>query len=111
MKNRFRCGQTRRGTGRPVLACIVLAVFLVIANLVGYVMAVSDKRTARSRRGGTRIPERAFMAIAMFGGGPGIGMAFMLHRHKTRKVVFLVPFILSALVGIVLASAWAALLC
>ncbi len=98
-------------TGSGVLACILLAGFLIIANLVGYMMAASDKRVARSRRGGARIPERAFMAVAMFGGGVGTGFAFLVHRHKTRKVAFLIPFILSAIVGIMLAATWAALLC
>ncbi len=94
-----------------MVACYVLLGFFLIVNVVGYAMARSDKKVARSRRGGARIPEKAFHAVALFGGGLGTGAAFLMHRHKTRKVAFLVPFILAALVGTALSAAWAALLC
>ncbi len=89
----------------------MLGIFVVLVNAVGYVVATHDKRIATSRKGGMRIPERAFFAFALFGGGLGTGLAFWLHRHKTRKLVFLAPFILAAVVGIALTGAWAGLLC
>ncbi len=94
-----------------MLSCWILVSFLIIANLAGFWLARRDKKEAARRRGGDRVPERAFLMLALLGAGLGIFLAFMLHRHKTRKWRFLAPFILATLVGAVLAGAWLALLC
>jgi uncharacterized membrane protein YsdA (DUF1294 family) len=79
--------------------------WLAAASLVGFVAVVADKRRARHGRG--RVPEAAFHALALAGGWPGELLGFVVARHKTRKVRFLVPFILAAAANAaVLAWAW-----
>lgn len=79
--------------------------WLAAASLVGLAAAIVDKRRARSGQG--RVPEAAFHALALLGGWPGGLMGFAVVRHKTRKVRFLIPFILCALVNMgLLALAW-----
>lgn len=53
-----------------------------------------DKRQSICHR--QRIPEITLLSIAMMGGSPGVLLAMLLCRHKTRKPVFLlgVPLIL-----------------
>lgn len=89
-----------------------LLVALLLLNVAGYLVARHDKRMAvrnRSRPIHRRIPERVFHAMALLGGGPGAYAAFLLHRHKTRKPRFLVPFVVANLAGavwIAAAAAW-----
>jgi uncharacterized membrane protein YsdA (DUF1294 family) len=79
--------------------------WLAAASVVGFALAVADKRRARSGRG--RVPEKAFHALALLGGWPGELVGFALARHKTRKPRFLVPFVLCSLVDAgLLAWAW-----
>jgi uncharacterized membrane protein YsdA (DUF1294 family) len=78
--------------------------WLAAASAVGLAAAVADKR--RARRGRGRVPEAAFHALALAGGWPGELLGFAVARHKTRKVRFLVPFVLAALANVAL-LAWA----
>jgi uncharacterized membrane protein YsdA (DUF1294 family) len=78
--------------------------WLTAASAVGFAAAVADKR--RARRGQGRVPEAAFHALALAGGWPGELVGVALARHKTRKVRFLVPFVLAALANAAL-LAWA----
>jgi uncharacterized membrane protein YsdA (DUF1294 family) len=75
---------------------------MVSASLVAFALAVWDK--ARARRGGARVPERVLLAVALVGGSPGLLLAMILFRHKTRKVAFLVP--LALIVALQAAAAW-----
>lgn len=93
---------------RTVLARWVMVAFLLVVNVAGYWLAGHDKRQAQRRR--DRIPERTFLLLALMGGGIGTYVGFAAHRHKTRKLRFLLPFIAAALLGAVLAGAWLALL-
>lgn len=96
-----------------------LATWLALATASGYFLAWHDKRRASRRdpgdrprgRAGSRIPERRFLLVALLGGGLGAGAAFILHRHKTRKRSFLVPFWATTAVGAAIAGAAAAMLC
>ena len=65
-----------------LLPCLLA---LSSANLVAFSLFAIDK--ARARAGRRRIPERALLTAALFGGlGAWLGQKFL--RHKTRKQPF-----------------------
>ncbi|HUR60904.1 MAG TPA: DUF1294 domain-containing protein [Candidatus Thermoplasmatota archaeon] len=72
-------------------------VVLLTLNLLGFGVAVLDKR--RARRRGPRVPEAAFHWLAFLGAWPGMLLAFLLVRHKTQKRSFQVPFVLASAAG------------
>ncbi|HUR24497.1 MAG TPA: DUF1294 domain-containing protein [Candidatus Thermoplasmatota archaeon] len=79
--------------------------WLAAASVVGLAAAVADKR--RARRGRGRVRELAFHALALLGGWPGELLGFALVRHKTRKLRFLLPFVLCSLANAaLLVVAW-----
>lgn len=71
----------------------VLAVILVAANGISFLLFLSDKR--RAKRGARRIPEGTLLCSAAI--GPfGAFAAMRLFHHKTRKGKFLlVPLFLA----------------
>lgn len=83
--------------------CHWLWAWLAVANVVGMVLVVLDKRAAR--RKARRRSEAALLGFALAGGWPAMLLAMAIVRHKTRKLAFLAPFVLMA----VLATAWIAL--
>ncbi len=103
-----------------LLSCWLLLGFLLVMNAAGYGLAIHDKKQAqrhgsraqrRRTTGNDRIPERTFIALALFGAGPGALLGFLAVRHKTRKTRFMVPFLLAAAIGVALAAGWIWLLC
>lgn len=70
--------------------------YLVLANLVGFLLMAADKRRARS--GAWRIPEHTLFAVALLGGSLGAWVGMYCFRHKTRHWRFVVgmPLILAA---------------
>lgn len=70
----------------PVLIPLLLPLFLVAVNLWTVLLFWHDK--ARARTGGSRVPERDLLAMALIGGSPGAFAARHLFRHKTRKEPF-----------------------
>lgn len=81
------------------MAATGLLVFAALAalNLVGFALAVLDK--GRARRGGRRVPESLFHLLALLCAWPGMLAAFLLVRHKTRKLRFQAPFVLASAAG------------
>lgn len=65
---------------------VVVAVYLVAANLAGWGAFAWDK--LRARDGLWRVPERTLLTIAAIGGSPGAILAMRTLRHKTRKQPF-----------------------
>lgn len=76
---------------------LVLGLALAALNLGGSLLAVLDKR--RARRRGQRVPEAAFHLLALLCAWPGMLLAFLAVRHKTRKLRFQVPFVVASAVG------------
>lgn len=68
------------------MAALLLA-WIGVVSLVAFALAVWDK--ARARRGGARVPERVLLLTALVGGTPGLVLAMLVVRHKTRKASFL----------------------
>ena len=83
----------------------LLIVYLVLINLLGYLLMGADKK--RARRGGRRIPERTLLLIAALGGSAGValGMAEFRHKTKHRRFAVGVPamLVLQAALGVLAA--------
>ncbi|NLL95446.1 MAG: DUF1294 domain-containing protein [Thermoplasmatales archaeon] len=71
-----------------------LAVAYAAFNLLAYAAYASDKK--RSIEGRYRIPERKLLGIAV-PGAVGAAAAMSRHRHKTRKPLFKLVYVLAAL--------------
>lgn len=71
-----------------------LLLWLLIINLIAFIITAADKRAAIKHR--WRVPERTLLTIAFFGGAAGEWVAMLLCRHKTKKAKFYigVPFML-----------------
>jgi uncharacterized membrane protein YsdA (DUF1294 family) len=76
---------------------VPLAAALGALNVLGAGLAAFDKR--RARGGGRRVPEAEFHLLALLCAWPGILLAFLAVRHKTRKLRFQVPFVLASAAG------------
>ena len=75
---------------------ILICVFLVLMNLLGYELMAMDKRRARAGR--WRIPEASLFGVALLGGSVGCILGMYVFRHKTRHIAFVIgmPLILIA---------------
>ena len=63
-----------------------LAIWLLAASVLDFVLMGVDKRRARRNR--RRVPEKTFFAVALLGGTPGAIAGMWLFRHKTRHWYF-----------------------
>ena len=81
---------------------IIIAAYLLLVNLLAFVMYGIDKKRAMQKK--FRIPESTLLWMARLGGGVGSWLGIKLFRHKTKHARFriLVPlWMLIWLVGIV----------
>jgi uncharacterized membrane protein YsdA (DUF1294 family) len=83
-------------------ACIALVGWLVLACIGGFSAMALDK--SRARRGRRRIPERTLHLVSLAGGWPGVALAMLVVRHKTRKPRFIAWFLAAA--ALATAGAW-----
>ncbi|WDF50327.1 DUF1294 domain-containing protein [Paenibacillus sp. KACC 21273] len=74
----------------------ILGVWLLIVNIVAYIVMAIDKKRAQRHRSRERIPEKTLFIWAAIGGALGIWIAMMTKRHKTkhRSFVIGVPLLL-----------------
>lgn len=63
-----------------------MMLYLVIINIVGYILMGIDKD--RARRGAWRIPEKTLFACALLGGSLGATLGMSHFRHKTKHCYF-----------------------
>lgn len=66
---------------------VAIGLWLASASLLAFVAAWADKRAARAGKG--RVPEATLLLLALVGGSPGLVLAMLAFRHKTRKTSFL----------------------
>lgn len=79
-----------------------LLVYLILINLVTFVVYVDDKR--RAKRHSWRTSEFTLVMLAVIGGSLGALLAMLLFRHKTRHTQFIVgvPTILIAQIFLII---------
>ena len=75
--------------------------YLIIINLIGFVIMGIDKLKAKKRA--WRIPESTLFVVALIGGSLGTTVGMHVFRHKTRHWYFLygMPTILVIQIAIV----------
>lgn len=84
----------------------ILAVYLCIINLAGFVICFVDKKKAQ--RGAWRIPEKTLFTVSGLGGCFGFLAGMSLFRHKTKHLSFklLIPLFcvlwIAAIVGLII---------
>ncbi len=66
---------------------IIFIVFLLLVNLVGFIVVWADKRKAMKNK--WRISEKTIYAVAFVGGGLGVVLGMKQLRHKTQKQMYL----------------------
>lgn len=78
----------------------LLFVYLVLINVLGFVLMLVDKYKARKNL--WRIPEATLMGVAALGGSVGSLAGMYLVRHKTRHPKFTVgiPLLLAAQIAL-----------
>lgn len=64
----------------------MLTGYLVVVNLIGFIMMGSDKK--RAIRGAWRISESALFTAALLGGSLGCTLGMKHFRHKTKHWYF-----------------------
>ena len=71
-----------------------IIIYLIIVNVVGFLMMGADK--SRARRRAWRIPEAHLFIVALIGGSLGACLGMYIFRHKTRHWYFVwgLPIIL-----------------
>lgn len=83
---------------------IVLLVYLIIINALGFALMLMDKHKAKKNL--WRIPEATLLGVAVIGGSMGCLMGMYAVRHKTRHPRFTIgiPLILAVqiVVGILI---------
>ena len=69
----------------------IILIYLVVVNLVGFVMMGVDKN--RARKQAWRISEKALFLVSLIGGSLGTWAGMYAFRHKTKHTSFciLVP--------------------
>ena len=79
---------------KPVV--IAAAAYLVVVNLIAFVVYGADKRRAKKDR--RRVPEKTLFLLALIGGSVGAWAGMYTFRHKTRHWYFVwgIPAILLA---------------
>ena len=67
---------------------IIAVAYLLIINLLAYILYGIDKR--RARRGKYRIPESTLLWMARLGGGIGSWLGIKVFHHKTKHTRFII---------------------
>ncbi len=80
---------------------IVFGIYLIVINLLGFILMFLDKQKARKRA--FRIPEATLFKVALIGGSLGSIMGMYAFRHKTRHASFVygMPAILLVQLGLI----------
>ena len=63
-----------------------LFIYVVVINLIGFVIMFIDKKRAIKKK--YRIPEKNLFLVALIGGSLGTTLGMEMFRHKTRHWYF-----------------------
>lgn len=67
---------------------IAIAAYLIIINVIGWVLPIIDKKKARN--GEWRIPEKTLFIAAALGGSIAMLISMKKYRHKTLHKRFMI---------------------
>lgn len=67
---------------------IILLIYMIIINLIGFITCGVDKHKAKKRE--WRIPEKTFFVISALAGSVGTYMGLLFFCHKTRHWYFMI---------------------
>ncbi len=67
---------------------LILAIYLIIMNLMGFASMGIDKYKAKHNR--WRIPEKSLFLFALLGGSIGSIAGMYIFRHKTKHTYFII---------------------
>lgn len=83
-----------------------IAVYLIVVNLITFIIYGADKH--RARQGRRRIQEMTLLVLAVVGGSLGALLGIYGFRHKTKhkKFTILVPLILICQLTILIYCFW-----
>ena len=73
---------------KPEIWVYILIAYLVLMNLIGFILMGADKRKAKL--GKWRIPEKTFFIFSLLGGSLGTWAGMYAFRHKTKHWYFVV---------------------
>ena len=79
---------------------IILICYVIVSNLIGFLMMGIDKSRAKRHR--YRIPEKTLFAAAILGGSIGVLTGMHLFRHKTQHRSFALGIPLILIVQLIL---------
>ena len=79
---------------------ILILSYLIILNIVGFVIMGIDKNKAKNRE--WRIKERTLFLISFIGGSAGTLIGMYFFRHKTKHIYFVIgmPLIFLLHIGV-----------
>jgi uncharacterized membrane protein YsdA (DUF1294 family) len=77
----------------------ILTIVFLTMNIFAFFIMSYDKRLAKMKR--TRISENNLLTISILGGSLGILSAMILFRHKTSKGSFVLKFIFTILIQLI----------
>ena len=69
---------------------IILIIYIILINLVGFFLYGLDK--AKAKRGARRVPEATLFFLAVLGGSLGGLLGMAVFRHKTLHKSFRIGF-------------------
>lgn len=81
---------------------VIIAVYFLIINIIGFAMAFSDKRKAE--KGKRRIPEATLFFVSFIGGSVGMLIGMKKFRHKTKQKRFMIGIPLMIVCQLALAA-------
>jgi len=70
-----------------------LVSYFLILNLITYFIYFFDKKQAKSNN--YRISEKILLTIVLLGGTIGALSSMLVHRHKIKKISFILKYILA----------------
>lgn len=78
---------------------IIIAIYLGIVNIIGFILMGVDKSKAKRRK--WRIPEATLFLVAAIGGSVGSIIGMYTFRHKTKHWYFVVGMPVILLIQVV----------
>lgn len=79
-----------------------ILIYLLIINLIGFFVMLSDKSKAKSKKYRTR--ESTIFIIAIIGGSLGVYLGMHIFRHKTKHNKFIYGIAIILIIHILLIS-------